>query len=92
MLLPGIVLAIYVGIDKGGRGKGWSGQREGVMRLISIILVAVVFLPLLLFGVIFVSIVWTHRPDLSVIDILREAMKEIKNTRAGRNRQKGKTL
>lgn len=92
VLLPGIVLAIYVGIDKGGSGKGWSGQRKGVMRLISIILVAVVFLPLLLFGVIFVSIVWTHRPDLSVIDILREAMKEIKNTRAGRNRQKGKTL
>ena len=32
------------------------------MRLIGIILAAVVFLPLLLFGVIFVSIVWTHRP------------------------------
>ena len=88
---PRIVPAIYVGTDKGGRSKGWSGQQEGVMKLIGIILVAVVLLPLLLFGVIFVSIVWTHRPDLSVLDIMREAVKEIKNSRAGRNRQKGKT-
>lgn len=32
MLLPIFEIAIYVGFDKGGRGKGWSGQREGVMR------------------------------------------------------------
>lgn len=88
---PRIVPAIYVGYDKGGNGKGGSGQQEGVMKLIGIILVAVVLLPLLLFGVIFVPIVWTHRPDLSVLDIMREAVKEIKNSRAGRNRQKGKT-
>ena len=55
-----------------------------------IIITAVVFLPLLLFGVIFVSIVWTHRPDLSVLDIMRGAVKEIKNSRAGKDRQKGK--
>ena len=56
-----------------------------------IIIAAVVFLPLLLFGVIFVSIVWTHRPDLSVMDILRESVREIKNDmRAGKDRQKGK--
>ena len=60
--------------------------------MIFVILAAVVFLPLLLFGVIFVSIVWTHRPDLSVIDIMREAVKEIKNSRAGKDRQKGKTV
>ena len=90
-MIPGIVPAIYVGIDKGGRRKGWSGQQEGVMELIGFILAAVVFLPLLLFGVIFVSIVWTHRPDLSVTDILREAVKEIKESRAGKDRQKGKT-
>lgn len=91
-MIPGIVPAIYVGIDKGGKGKSWSGQQEGVMKLIGIILAAVVFLPLLLFGVIFVSIVWTHRPDLSVLDIMREAVKEIKNSRAGKERQKGKTV
>ena len=60
--------------------------------MVFVILAAVVFLPLLLFGVIFVSIVWTHRPDLSVSDIMREAVKEIKESRAGKNRQKGKTL
>ena len=60
--------------------------------MVFVILAAVVFLPLLLFGVIFVSIVWTHRPDLSVIDIMREAVKEIKNSRAGKDRQKGKTV
>jgi len=53
--------------------------------------VVIVFLPLILTAVVFVSIVWTHRPDLSVIDIGREALNEIKNyLRAGRNRQKGK--
>ena len=62
------------------------------MKLIGIIFAAVVFLPLLLFGVIFVSIVWTHRPDFSVMDIIREAVKEIKNSRAGKDRQKGKTV
>lgn len=42
-------------------------------------------------GFLFVSIVWTHRPDLSVIDIGRESLNEIKNyLRAGKNRRKGK--
>jgi hypothetical protein len=36
---------------------------------------AVLFL--LLTGVLLVSITWTHRPDLSVFDILREAVREI---------------
>ena len=44
-------------------------------------------------GFLFVSIVWTHRPDLSVFDILRESVQEIKNyLRAGKNRQKGKSI
>lgn len=60
--------------------------------MVFVILAAVVFLPLLLFGVIFVSIVWTHRPDFSAMDIIREAVKEIKNSRAGKDRQKGKTV
>ena len=65
-------------------------ERSGNLEII--IITAVVFLPLLLFGVIFVSIVWTHRPDFSVMDIIREAVKEIKNSRAGKDRQKGKTV
>ena len=36
--------------------------------------VVFVFLPLIITAVIFVSIVWTHRPDLSVMDILRESV------------------
>lgn len=51
-----------------------------------IILAAVGFLPLIMTAVILVPITWTHKPDLSVFDILKEAMKEIKNTIAGRNR------
>ena len=59
--------------------------------MVFVILAAVVSLPLLLFGVVFVSIVWTHRPDLSVMDILRESVREIKNDmRAGKDRPKGK--
>lgn len=50
--------------------------------------VVLVFLPLVISAVILVSIVWTHRPDLSAFDIGREALKEIKNNlRAGKNRQ-----
>lgn len=55
--------------------------------------VVFVFLPLIITAVIFVSIVWTHRPDLSVMDILRESVQEIKNDmRAGKDRQKGKSI
>lgn len=61
------------------------------MEIIIIAAAVFVFLPLVITAVIFVSIVWTHRPDLSVIDILREVVKEIKDMRAGKNRQKGKT-
>ena len=61
------------------------------MEIIIIAAAVFVFLPLVITAVIFVSIVWTHRPDLSVSDIMREAVKEIKESRAGKNRQKGKT-
>jgi len=61
------------------------------MRVLITAAVVIVFLPLILTAVIFVSIVWTHRPDLSVMDILRESVQEIKNDmRAGKDRQKGK--
>ena len=55
------------------------------MLLFVIIILAATLI--LLPGLIFVSIVWTHRPDLSLLNILREAIKEIKefkNTRAGK--------
>ena len=61
--------------------------------MLLVILVVVILLPMFLAAVVFVSIVWTHRPDLTVLDILRESMKEIqeiRNTRAGEiNRRKG---
>lgn len=60
------------------------------MRIIVIAAAVFIFLPLIVTAVIFVSIVWTHRPDLSVLDIMRGAVKEIKNSRAGKDRQKGK--
>ena len=44
--------------------------------IVLIVFPAVVFI--LLSGLIIVSIAWTHRPDLSVSDILREAVFEIK--------------
>ena len=61
--------------------------------MLFVILAVVILLPIFFSAVIFVSIVWTHRPDLTVLDILRESMKEIqeiRNTRAGeKNRRKG---
>lgn len=37
-----------------------------------------ILLPGLFCVVLFVSIIWTHRPNLSAMDIAREVMKEIK--------------
>lgn len=53
------------------------------MPTILFVLAAVfILLPGLFCAILFVSIVWTHRPDLSVMDIVadifREAVKEIK--------------
>ena len=58
------------------------------MAVIFVAAAVFLFLPLIITAVIFVSIVWTHRPDLSVADIGRDAWKEIKEyLRAGKNRQ-----
>ena len=87
-----------MGIDKVGKGKGWSGERSENLKTIIIAAAVFVFLSLVIIAIIFVSIVWTHRPYLSVMDIGREVLKEIKNSRAGKNRkaritwQKGKTV
>ena len=59
------------------------------MKVLITAAVVIVYMPLIITAVIFVSIVWTHRPDLSVADIMREAVKEIRNSRAGMDRQKG---
>ena len=53
--------------------------------MLIIILVLAAVLTLLPGFILFVSIVWTHRPDLSLIDILREAIQEIKNMTAGKS-------
>ena len=47
------------------------------MVIITLVLVAVL---ILLPGLFFVSLVWTHRPDLGLLIILRDAIQEIKNT------------
>ena len=79
------------------RAKDGQGRSENLKTII-ITAAVFVFLPLIITAVLFVSIVWTHRPDLSVMDIGREVLKEIKNSRAGKNRQaritwqKGKTV
>ena len=52
--------------------------------MLTIILILAAVFILLPGFILFVSIVWTHRPDLSVFDILREVIKEIKNDIAGR--------
>ena len=76
-------------------------QETGVKQVLieaTILAATLLMLRSVLFACIFVSIVWTHRPDLSVMDIGREVLKEIKNSRAGKNRQaritwqKGKTV
>ena len=88
------MLANYVGVTKAAGAKDGQGIRSVEVReMLFVILAVVILLPIFLSAVIFVSIVWTHRPDLTVLDILRESMKEIqeiRNTRAGeRNRRKG---
>lgn len=55
--------------------------------MLIIILVLAAVLTLLPGFILFVSIVWTHRPDLSVMDILRECMREIKNSRSKGEKQ-----
>ena len=52
--------------------------------MILLIIAAFVLLPLLLLGFALVSIIWTHRPELSLRDIFREAIHELFNsTKAG---------
>lgn len=36
---------------------------------------------LTVFAILFVAIVWTHRPDLSVWDIFKEIINELKRSR-----------
>ena len=52
--------------------------------MLTIILILAAVMILLPGFILFVSIVWTHRPDLSLLGILREVIKEIKNDSAER--------
>lgn len=51
---------------------------EGAKTMLIIIL-SLIAVFAALFGAAFIAIIWTYRPDLSVLDILREAVKELKN-------------
>ena len=55
-----------------------------VAVLIGALILAALFLPS---AILFVGIVWTHRPDLSVLGIFLECVREIKNQIAGTDRQ-----
>lgn len=52
-----------------------SGKESRMIIALVIMIPAAVFI--LLTGLFIVSITWTHRPDLSVGDILRETLLEI---------------
>ena len=52
-----------------------SGKESRMIVVLLIMIPAAVFI--LLTGLFIVSITWTHRPDLSVGDILRVAIQEI---------------
>ena len=74
----------------GAKGGQVRGDSMGVLITAAVV---IVFLPLIITAFVFVSIVWTHRPDLSVMDIGRKSLNEIKNyLRAGKTRQKGKSI
>ena len=52
-----------------------SGKESRMIIVLLIMIPAAVFI--LLTGFFIVSIIWTHRPDLSVGDILRDFLHEI---------------
>ena len=85
------MIANFVSSDKVGNGKGSDrtaphspaqqssrgSERRPSKIIIPLMLLCAAVLFLLLAGVLLVSITWTHRPDLSVLDILRELVREI---------------
>lgn len=64
------------------------------MKQTLVVIIVAAALILMLSALIFVSIVWTHRPDLSVVDIMLLAVRQIRDIiilKAGeRLRRKGK--
>lgn len=71
---------------------GQEFRKEQNLVIIFIAAAVFVFLPLIMTAVILVAIIWTHRPDLSVADILREAVKERRNRKPGRTGRKEKRI
>ena len=79
--LPGRGTARAVS-DKGGRIHGQAKEVSMKQTLIAIGIAAaalILMLPAVIFAFIFVSIVWTHRPDLSVVDIMILAVRQIRD-------------
>ncbi len=58
------------------------GQDEKNDRTESRMIIAIIIIPaavfVLLTGIIIVSIAWTHRPDLTISDILREGVRVLR--------------
>ena len=73
-----------VGSDKGWQDEAITEEDGMVAVLIGALILAALFLPS---AILFVGIVWTHRPDLSVLGIFLECVREIKNQIAGTDRQ-----
>ena len=73
-----------VGSDKGWQDEAITEEDGMVAVLIGALILAALFLPL---AILFMGIVWTHRPDLSILGIFRECVREIKNQIAGTDRQ-----
>ena len=75
--------------DKGGRC-----EREASMRNISIVIVLIIgvlvlMLPFGILTVIFVSIIWTHHPEFSTVDIMVLMIREIILKAGDKFRRKG---
>ena len=59
-----------------------------MLTILFVLAAALIMLPGLLCVVLFVSIVWTHRPDLSVGDILGVALREVSHYRKIRSQHR----
>ena len=85
MRRPSLWESHRVGSDKGWQDEAITVEDGMKAVLIGALILAALFLP---FAVFFVCIVWTHRLDLSVLDIFRECVQKIRNSLAGDDSQR----